>query len=174
MGNGIRSIARPPAHQPTRFIRNGDATIHPMVRGQVGSDTNSHPCRAKTTDRWNDEGNLWPPYRLSRAKDQLQTDLRCLLQSRYLHGIIFSICLWEMNDENNDIHEDILALLVFLCELAIDDVKSRQTRSLLRGSLIRRIFVDQNMENFSTVRHLLSLVHRHITTIIRLSAVLCR
>ena len=30
-----------------------------------------------------------------------------------------------MIEEKNNIHEDILALLVYLCELAIDDVKTR-------------------------------------------------
>ena len=37
---------------------------------------------------------LWPPFRLHKPRDQFQTNLRCVLQSRYLHGIFFSIALW--------------------------------------------------------------------------------
>ncbi|CAM4770495.1 unnamed protein product [Rotaria magnacalcarata] len=69
------------------------------------------------------ETNIWPPYRLHKPKDQFQTNLRCILQSRYLHGIFFSICHWMMNETM--IHEDILSLLVYLCELAIDDLIRR-------------------------------------------------
>ncbi|CAM4976530.1 unnamed protein product [Rotaria socialis] len=69
------------------------------------------------------ETNLWPPYRLHKPKDQFQTNLRCILQSRYLHGFFFSICHWMMNETM--IHEDILSLVVYLCELAVDDLIRR-------------------------------------------------
>ncbi|UJR26814.1 hypothetical protein I4U23_008127 [Adineta vaga] len=74
---------------------------------------------AKSMNKFSFEMNLWPPYRLHRPKDQFQTNLRCLLQSRYLHGVLFSISYWIMNEKS--IHEDILSLVVYLCELAIDD-----------------------------------------------------
>ncbi|CAF3003113.1 unnamed protein product [Rotaria sp. Silwood2] len=68
------------------------------------------------------ETNLWPPYRLHKPKDQFQTNLRCILQSRYLHGM--------MNE--TIIQEDILSLLVYLCELAVDD----QIRRLKYGEFL--------------------------------------
>ncbi|CAF3627948.1 unnamed protein product [Rotaria sordida] len=76
------------------------------------------------------EKNLWPPYRLYKPKDQFQTNLRCILQSRYLHGVFFSICHWMLNE--TIIHESILSLLVYLCELAIDD----QIRRLKYGEFL--------------------------------------
>ncbi|CAF4117007.1 unnamed protein product, partial [Rotaria sp. Silwood2] len=76
------------------------------------------------------ETNLWPPYRLHKPKDQFQTNLRCILQSRYLHGVLFSICHWMMNE--TIIQEDILSLLVYLCELAVDD----QIRRLKYGEFL--------------------------------------
>ena len=50
--------------------------------------------RAKSMNKFSYETNLWPPYRLHKPKNPFQINIRCILQSRYLHGILFSICYW--------------------------------------------------------------------------------
>ncbi|CAF3435395.1 unnamed protein product [Rotaria sp. Silwood1] len=101
------------------------------------------------------EKNLWPPYRLHKPKDQFQTNLRCILQSRYLHGVFFSICHWMMNE--TIIHEDILSLLVYLCELAIDE----QIRRLKYGEFLNgyapSTIQSPQCHNNSDINHSISL-----------------
>lgn len=71
-------------------------------------------------------GNLWPPFRLPKRVKPPYTDPACILTSKVLHAMLLGIFYRAVHSHN--ISENLLALAVFLLEIAVD-YKNDETQS---------------------------------------------
>lgn len=71
-------------------------------------------------------GNLWPPFRVPKKVKAPYTDPACILTSKVLHAMLLGIFYRAVNSHN--ISENLLALAVFLLEIAVD-YKNEETQS---------------------------------------------
>lgn len=71
-------------------------------------------------------GNLWPPFRVPKKVKAPYTDPACILTSKVLHAMVLGIFYRAVNSHN--ISENLLALAVFLLEIAVD-YKNEETQS---------------------------------------------
>lgn len=63
-------------------------------------------------------GNLWPPFRLPKPIKKPYTDPAAVLTSKILHAMLLGIFYRAVNSHN--ISENLLALAIFLLEVAVD------------------------------------------------------
>lgn len=77
-------------------------------------------------------GNLWPPFRLPGPVGKAYSDPSCLLSSRVLHSALLGIFYRAVHSHN--VSEHLLALAVFLLEMAVTFNETSTKNSVLECS----------------------------------------
>lgn len=74
-------------------------------------------------------GNLWPPFRLPKKVKPPYHDPACILTSKVLHAMLLGIFYRAVHSHN--ISENLLALAVFLLEMAVDFSNENATNTAI-------------------------------------------
>ncbi|ALC48650.1 CG42593 [Drosophila busckii] len=96
--------------------------LHVLLRAVHRRDFQSSLDRytnyVKSKSKMPASGNLWPPFRLPKAVGAAFTDPARILNSRLFHSTILSIFYRAVH--TRDVSEHLLALAVFLLEIAVE------------------------------------------------------
>lgn len=74
-------------------------------------------------------GNLWPPFRLPNEVGKGYSDPACILNTKVFHSIILGILNRAVHLKN--VSEQLLALAIFLLEIAVSSAKREPRSSIL-------------------------------------------
>ncbi|XP_055371277.1 E3 ubiquitin-protein ligase Ubr3 isoform X2 [Condylostylus longicornis] len=103
--------------------------LHVLLRAVHRRDFQSSMDRfgnyVKSKNKMPKSGNLWPPFRLPRPVGEQFSDPCCILNSRVFHSTILAILHRAVNSHN--ISEHLLALAVFLLEIAVENSDNLKT-----------------------------------------------
>lgn len=96
--------------------------LHVLLRAVHRRDFQSSMDRfsnyVKSKNKMPKSGNLWPPFRLPRVVGQGFSDPCCILNSKVFHATLLAIFYRAVHSHN--VSEHLLALSVFLLEIAVD------------------------------------------------------
>lgn len=74
-------------------------------------------------------GNLWPPFRLPNAVGNGYSDPACILNTKVFHSMMLGILYRAVHVRN--VSEQLLALAIFLMEIAVTSTKEESRSSVL-------------------------------------------
>lgn len=88
----------------------------------------------KAKDKMPASGNLWPPFRLPRAVGGAFSDPCCILNSKVFHSTILAILFRAVY--SRDVSEHLLALTIFLLEIAIESSEDIKAQSNTKAMVV--------------------------------------